>query len=411
MSNATCSCTNCGQKIEFGLEYAGVAVECPHCAHDMRLVAPYYVTCRCQHCGRGIEFDANELADENSIVPCPHCGFETKLFTPSKRALYSESAWQRSLPATAIQKEKLAFCGCTWNGHITAGEALDALLQCAVLYPDMEAAWQKHKRDILKSPKVMPRTSGPVNSQVQARNNSSAAEAKLAPSALPESPPRREGFFAGGHEPGEQAAWVHHEMGEKREFPPYHKPSKRAAWVPPNSPFQEVTIQEVHKPAINFNARLAVPKFKDTASKPPQTFTLDMVRIDAIKNETKEVQSILSSLMQDEAEKSIVLPKTLALPSSEIRNNSCNGNTALQPARFNGLDAAFHPVLERLLTRDSWPQTDFDSLAREFHFMPLNIFDTLNEWADEVLGDFILDGGDPLVLRRELIQKKAAQYG
>ena len=35
--------------------------------------------------------------------------------------------------------------------------------------------------------------------------------------------------------------------------------------------------------------------------------------------------------------------------------------------------------------------------------MPLSIRDTLNEWADEVLGDFILDGEDPVVLRRELI--------
>lgn len=41
---------------------------------------PRYVTCRCQHCDGHIEFDANELTEENSIVPCPHCGLETKIF-------------------------------------------------------------------------------------------------------------------------------------------------------------------------------------------------------------------------------------------------------------------------------------------------------------------------------------------
>jgi putative phage-type endonuclease len=43
---------------------------------------PHYVTCRCQHCDGHIEFDANELTEENSILPCPHCGLETKIFKP-----------------------------------------------------------------------------------------------------------------------------------------------------------------------------------------------------------------------------------------------------------------------------------------------------------------------------------------
>jgi len=45
---------------------------------------PHYVTCHCQHCDGHIEFEANELVEENSIVPCPHCGLETKLFIPQK---------------------------------------------------------------------------------------------------------------------------------------------------------------------------------------------------------------------------------------------------------------------------------------------------------------------------------------
>jgi hypothetical protein len=48
--------------------------------------APNYVTCPCQHCDGHIEFDANEFAEENSIVPCPHCGLETKIFIPISQA-------------------------------------------------------------------------------------------------------------------------------------------------------------------------------------------------------------------------------------------------------------------------------------------------------------------------------------
>jgi hypothetical protein len=47
--------------------------------NDVESNSPRYVTCRCQHCDGHIEFDANELAEENVVVPCPHCGLETKI--------------------------------------------------------------------------------------------------------------------------------------------------------------------------------------------------------------------------------------------------------------------------------------------------------------------------------------------
>jgi len=43
---------------------------------------PRYVICRCQSCDGNIEFDANQLTEENSIIPCPHCGLGTKLSVP-----------------------------------------------------------------------------------------------------------------------------------------------------------------------------------------------------------------------------------------------------------------------------------------------------------------------------------------
>jgi hypothetical protein len=46
---------------------------------------PNYVVCDCQHCDGHIEFDANQLAEENSVIPCPHCGLKTKLFILPKK--------------------------------------------------------------------------------------------------------------------------------------------------------------------------------------------------------------------------------------------------------------------------------------------------------------------------------------
>jgi hypothetical protein len=43
--------------------------------------------CYCQHCNGGIEFEAEELTEQNSVVPCPHCGIETRLFVSAQETL------------------------------------------------------------------------------------------------------------------------------------------------------------------------------------------------------------------------------------------------------------------------------------------------------------------------------------
>jgi uncharacterized tellurite resistance protein B-like protein len=139
-------------------------------------------------------------------------------------------------------------------------------------------------------------------------------------------------------------------------------------------------------------------------------FALDMERVCQITNETKEVVAILSVVMADEPDESIKLPSKVTLPALDIANVSSVSKDRPPPPRFNGLDAVFHPILERLLTRASWPADDFNALAREFHFMPGKICETINEWSDEALGEFILDGDDPVVIRRELIAKETI-YG
>jgi hypothetical protein len=51
----------------------------------------------------------------------------------------AEATWQKNQPATEKQKEKLRYFGCTWSGDINVGQASDALLQCASDFPDKEA--------------------------------------------------------------------------------------------------------------------------------------------------------------------------------------------------------------------------------------------------------------------------------
>ena len=61
--------------------------------------------CSCQYCNGAIEFDANELVEENSIVPCPHCGLETKLFIPQTSTTPKPTA-SVNTPATQPQVDR-----------------------------------------------------------------------------------------------------------------------------------------------------------------------------------------------------------------------------------------------------------------------------------------------------------------
>ena len=60
----------------------------------------------------------------------------------------------------------------------------------------------------------------------------------------------------------------------------------------------------------------------------------------------------------------------------------------------------------RIVARPTWTRTEFQQLAAEFKLMPLGVFDALNEWADEQLGDFLLDGDDPVTVNASILPKQ-----
>jgi hypothetical protein len=72
---------------------------------------PHYVVCRCQHCDGHIEFDANEFAEENSIVPCPHYGLETKIFIPVLQTEKVPTDLPSSVASPNAVRREGFFCG------------------------------------------------------------------------------------------------------------------------------------------------------------------------------------------------------------------------------------------------------------------------------------------------------------
>ena len=52
---------------------------------------------------------------------------------------------------------------------------------------------------------------------------------------------------------------------------------------------------------------------------------------------------------------------------------------------------------------------DFDALATKHHLMPDDLLNTINTWADEALGDFLLERGENLRKYPHAAAKLAAE--
>jgi uncharacterized tellurite resistance protein B-like protein len=171
----------------------------------------------------------------------------------------------------------------------------------------------------------------------------------------------------------------------------------------------EVVIQEAGKTAGE--------EILPTVSKTPEVgaLNLNMARVAAIAAETQEVIGLLAKVMADDEPitPQVNLPTAgRNTPSESISNLPENAppivSTGTPSSRVSlpemeGLAPKYQPLIERLRASDSWKRAEFDALVREHHQMPLGTFDAINEWADEHLGDFLLEGDDPIIVHRHLL--------
>lgn len=129
----------------------------------------------------------------------------------------------------------------------------------------------------------------------------------------------------------------------------------------------------------------------------PASFALDHDRIKALTQETHEVISMLSVVMAepDEAPSAAPLPVATAV-------------TPIEPIPwFEGLDARYHSAVLTLVRHDELTTADFDALAAKHHLMPDDLFNAVNTWADETLGDFLLERGENVRIFRTLLPDTA----
>jgi tellurite resistance protein len=120
---------------------------------------------------------------------------------------------------------------------------------------------------------------------------------------------------------------------------------------------------------------------------------LDMNRVAAISLETKEVVAKLSSIMEDNDAKAEV---TAAPVTAPVTTN------ATAP-----LDPNYKGIYHALIGKPEWTKAEFAQLAGKYKLMPVGVTDVINGWAEDALGDFLIQGEDPVIIQTELLAPKA----
>ncbi len=146
----------------------------------------------------------------------------------------------------------------------------------------------------------------------------------------------------------------------------------------------------------------------------PAEVVLDADRVQAILQETREVASLLTEALA-EVEGALEVPHLEpAVPREERVERSEKGVPspysfltpphsllAAADARFEGLPERYHAVLGVLTTRETWAAGDYARIVRDHSLFPSGLLDVVNEWAEERLGDWLLEDGDPVVVYRD----------
>lgn len=127
------------------------------------------------------------------------------------------------------------------------------------------------------------------------------------------------------------------------------------------------------------------------------TFALNEERIKALTQETSEVISLLSVVMAEPEE--IPCAPTAPPPSPPQKQTV---------GWLSGLEERYHPAVLSLIRHDEIMTTDFDCIAAEHHLLPDDLFNAVNTWADETLGDFLLERGENVRIFRSLLPELAA---
>ena len=138
---------------------------------------------------------------------------------------------------------------------------------------------------------------------------------------------------------------------------------------------------------------------------PPQAikpeFIIDKEKLKRTMEDTKAVQNILASVFEQEQEEialEIELEVKIPVTPGKSKMSQTDIDLPFPPETIPSLDVKYLSMLYDIMKAEQLNQDDFTGLARKHNLMPRAAFDDINAWADEELGDFLLEENESRIV-------------
>lgn len=119
---------------------------------------------------------------------------------------------------------------------------------------------------------------------------------------------------------------------------------------------------------------------------------LNLDRVRALREESEHAAKILlDAISTEESPVEKGTSDETVSPVATISTQTSNGVWA-------ALRSDMHPFAFALVTQASWPRTELDALARQHGTSLAAAVELINAWADEHLGDFLIEDGESIIL-------------
>ena len=130
-------------------------------------------------------------------------------------------------------------------------------------------------------------------------------------------------------------------------------------------------------------------------------FTIDKEKLKRTLEDTQAVQKILASvfeLEQDEIVLEFELEVNTPMTPKKATMIEMDVDLPFPPETIPSLDIKYIAILYDIMKSEELSQDDFTGLARKHNLMPRAAFDDINSWADEELGDFLLEESESRIV-------------
>ena len=130
-------------------------------------------------------------------------------------------------------------------------------------------------------------------------------------------------------------------------------------------------------------------------------FSINREKLKQTMEDTRAVQDILASVFEQESEEmENGIEPEVKIPETPVKTYTRPGEFDLPfPSEtIPSLDTKYLSMLHDIMKSDEMSQDDFTGLARKHNLMPRAAFDDINTWADEELGDFLLEESESRIV-------------